>query len=256
MKKHTIILLVILQLGSLRAFSVNDNYTETNTYAPTGGSLSNNLSADGNSANNNGSISSSSSATANNLHSNITGVQRFDTSNNQLGMSSSNSSVGNINNTSRGGDADSYSGGNTLNNSLTNTSSSSSGGNTLSNGQGQESNNTNSTTGNTTTTNVNENTTVSYPRQAPPLIQTQITPVNNNGYNAGFTTPFGGFSGGISKVDKSAKALNLSQSAFIDEQARDQMIKNTEKACLLVTQDQCDKLKVIMLRKLGVSMRK
>jgi hypothetical protein len=266
MKKTIAILaiLTLLNLPALRGKAVNDNYTENNTYSPQGGSLSNNLSADGNSANNNGSISSSSSAFANKLDSSITGVQRFDTSNNQLGNSTSTSSLGNISNNSAGGAggaggySTSNSGGNSLNNSLSNTLSSSSGGNNLSNGQGQSSSNSNTASGNNTTTNTNisESNVTKFPQQAPPLINTQITPVNNNGFNGGFTTPFGGAVVGVTRVDGSAKALNFAQAGLINEQKTDQLIKNTDKACDLVSEEECKQLKALMLRKMGVAKKK
>jgi hypothetical protein len=242
MKKSILALSIfsLTVLSSMVSYAVNDNYTENNTYSPTGGSLSNNLSANGNSASNNGSISSSSSAFANKLDSSITGVQRFDTSNNQLGNSSSTSSLGNISNNSAGG-AGGYSGGNTLGNSQ---------------GQGQSSSNTNGNTSAGNSTSINSTSTTTVERTAPPLINTQVVPMNNNGYNLGVTTLMGGFQGGISKVDKSAKAVNFSQSAFIDEQKTEQLIKNTERACALVSSDECSKLKTQMLRKMNVHTTK
>jgi hypothetical protein len=152
-----------------------------------------------------------------------------------------NSSIGNTSNNSAGGagGAGGY-------------ANSNSGGNTLSNGQGQSSSNINGNTSAGNSTSINSTSTTTVERTAPPLINSQITPMNNNGYNLGVTTIMGGFQGGISKVDKSAKAVNFSQSAFIDEQRTDQLIKNTERACVLVSSDECSKLKAQMLRKMGI----
>lgn len=245
---HTAVVLTLLPLFiSTASFAVNDNYTENNTYSPTGGSLSNNLSADGNSANNNGSISSSSSAFANKLDSSITGVQRFDTSNNQLGNSHSSSSLGNISNNSAGG-----AGGSSISNS---------GGNTLSNGQGQSLDNNNMSAGNNTNVNtpvtLNQSSVTRIPRQAPALpAQVNVQAPGTAGGNFSISTPFGGAGFGLNRTVAEMKTLFISQAEQVSQIANSQYIENIKEACSIISAEECSKLKAQMVRRLGISVKK
>lgn len=269
MKKSILIKSFTLSLLlSPAAFATNDNVNTTSTVynTPQAGSLTSNQEANNNSASNNGMIGTSSSATANSLHSDITGVQRFDTSNNQLGNSFSTSSLGNISNNSAGGagGAGGYanSGGNSLNNSLTNSLSSNSGGNTLSNGQGQEqgqgqssvNTNANTSAGNSTMVNapttINQSSVTRIPQQAPALPgQVNFQSVGTSGGNFGLTTPFGGFAFGANRTVKEAKALLTAQAAQVEQSANTIYVENVIKACAVVTEDQCEELKIRMMNR-------
>jgi hypothetical protein len=252
--KLTTTILTLTMLTNLAGLCVNDNYTENNTYSPTGGSLSNNLSADGNSANNNGSISSSSSAFANKLDSSIANVSRLENTNQQFG----NSSIGNTSNNSAGGYANS--GGNTLSNTANGGaggySTSNSGGNDLNNSQGQaqgqSSSNTNSTTtssqGNTTTIN-GGNTTVQ--RSAPSLGgNVNFQQVGTTGFNAGLSTIMGGAQLGFNKTNKDAKAFMRAQTEETYQRANAQYVDNAIRACSFLSESDCEELKSRLMNRL------
>lgn len=253
---------VFVSLCSMSAFATNDTNTTTTYNQPQGGSLTNSLSADGNTANNNGSVWSGSSATANHLNSDISNISRVEASNAQLGLSSND-----IKNTNQ-----SYSGGN----DLTSNANAISGGNTLTNGQGQgqgqSSANTlgqgqgqsqgSTTSGNTTnsatstTFQDNSSSTVKIPQQAPPVFAPNIGVAGNNGVSGGFSTPFGGLSAGITRMDKSVKELNYSAAEKANQEANQTYFYTVRESCEMVTAEQCEALKVQYLKRMGVHTKK
>jgi len=238
------LILIAILLSSTSVLAVNDTNTTTTYNQPEGGSLTNTLDANANS-HNNGAIFSSSGAHGNSLDGTISNISRVDAANNQLGSSS----IGNINNTSRGGDA--YSGGNNLD--------SYSGGNSLSNGQGQDQSmgqgqsSSNSVSGGNTTVNggsMSSTSNSTFKQASAPAIAPNVAASGNNGVSLGVQTIAGGFSTGISRVDKSQKELNRANAEFSRAAAVSSLTESILKleGC---SSDVCKKAQSLILRKLG-----
>jgi hypothetical protein len=252
MKK--LIIFAIL-LSSTATFAVNDTSTTTTYNQPAGGSLTNTLDANA-SSHNNGAIFSTSAANGNSLDGTISNISRVDAANNQLGTSS----VGNINNTSRGGEAysDAYS--NSGNNNLSNSNTNGQGqdqsmgqgqSSTNSNGQGQSSANT--VSGGNTTVNggtMTSTSTSTFKQASAPAIAPNVAVSGNNGVSLGVQTIAGGFSTGISRVDKSQKDLNKANAEYSRAAATGTLVESILKleGC---TSDVCKKAAALVLRKLG-----
>lgn len=150
-------------------------------------------------------------------------------SSNSTALSNSNATGGNANALAMGGTAISNSqggdGGNA--NATGGSSNSNSGGNTLSG----------------TNTNGGNSVNIDTPRQAPAAIAPSVAASGNNGVSVGVSTIFGGFSGGISKVDKSTKELNQATAN----------LNNSQSIVLLSTcnTDVCRQAERIILRKMS-----
>lgn len=243
------LILIAILLSSTSVLAVNDTNTTTTYNQPEGGSLTNTLDANANS-HNNGAIFSSSGAHGNSLDGTISNISRVDAANNQLG----NSSIGNINNTSRGGAADAYanSGSNTLSNGQ---------GQDQSMGQGQSSTNTvgqgqsssNSMSGGNTTVNggsMSSNSNTVFRQASAPAIAPSVAASGNNGVSLGVQTIAGGFSTGISRVDKSQKKLNMANADYAKAAAVSTLTDSLLKleSC---TSEVCKKAQSLILRKLG-----
>lgn len=229
------LILIAILLSSTSVLAVNDTNSTTTYNQPEGGSLTNTLDANANS-HNNGAIFSSSGAHGNSLDGTISNISRVDAANNQLG----NSSIGNINNTSRGGD--SYSGGNSLSNGQ---------GQDQSMGQGQSSSN--SVSGGNTTVNggsMSSTSNSTFKQASAPAIAPNVAASGNNGVSLGVQTIAGGFSTGISRVDKSQKELNRANAEFSRAAAVSSLTESILKleGC---SSDVCKKAKSLILRKLG-----
>lgn len=138
-------------------------------------------------------------------------------------------------------------GGSANSSSTTGASTSNSGGNTL--GQGQSATN---TSGNVSGGNVSvsDNSSSVFKQASAPAIAPSVAVSGNNGASFGVQTILGGFSGGVSKVDKSQKELNYSNADYSRAAAASTLVDSLIKLQQCPT-DACKEAAEMILDKLG-----